>query len=97
MRDEVDMAEGVVLEGQHADGAVAAGRGEVAAGFGRAPGDEVDGGGVQGELVDALPGAVLLAVDEDAAVVGGGGEDGAVFGVGPGDAPDGALVAVVVG
>jgi hypothetical protein len=56
----------------------------VAAGLGRGPGDQVDGGGVQGELVDALPLVLrLLAPDQDAAVVGGGGEDGAVFGVGP--------------
>jgi hypothetical protein len=67
----------------------------VAAGLWWRPGDQVDGGGVQGELVDALPLVLrLLAPDEDAAVVGGRGEDGAVFGMSPGDAPDGAFMAV---
>jgi hypothetical protein len=62
--------------------------------FRRRPGDDVDGGGVVCELVDALPLPVLLAEDEDAAVIAAAGEDGAVFGVRPGDAPDGAVVAV---
>jgi hypothetical protein len=94
---EDGVLEGVVLEAEDADAAVGAGGGQVAAGLGRGPGDQVDGGGVQGELVDALPLVLrLLAPDQDAAVVGGRGEDGAVFGVGPGDAPDGAFVAVGV-
>jgi hypothetical protein len=67
----------------------------VAAGLWRRPGDQVDGGGVQGELVDALPLVLrLFAPDEDAAVVGRRGKDGPVFGMGPGNAPDGAFVAV---
>lgn len=66
----------------------------MAADFGRRPGNEVDGGGVQREFVDALPLVCgLFAPDEDAAVVGGGGEDGAIFRVGPGEGPDGAFVA----
>jgi hypothetical protein len=52
---EDGMVERVVLEAEHADGAVGAGGGEVAAGLWRRPGDQVDGGGVQGEFVDALP------------------------------------------
>ena len=52
---EDGVLEGVVLEAEHADGAVGGGGGEVAAGLGRRPGDQVDGGGVQGEFVDALP------------------------------------------
>lgn len=95
VRGEDGVLEGVVLEAEDADAAVGAGGGQVAAGLRRRPRDQVDGGGVQGEFVDALPLALrLLAPDEDAAVVGGGCEDGAVFGVGPGDAPDGALMAV---
>ena len=94
MRVKHDVAETVVLEREHADVAVAAGGREVAADFGRRPGDDVDAGGVVRELVDALPLPVLLAEDEDAAVVAAAGEDGAVFGVRPGDAPDGAVVAV---
>lgn len=91
------MLEGVVLEAEDADAAVAAGGGKVAAGLWRRPGDQVDGGGVQGKFVDALPLVLrLFAPDEDAAVVGGGGEDGAIFGMGPGDAPDGAFMAVEV-
>lgn len=52
---EDGVLEGVVLEAEHADGAVGGGGGEVAAGLRRRPGDQVDGGGVQGEFVDALP------------------------------------------
>ena len=52
---EDGVLEGVVLEAEHADGAVGGGGGEVAAGLWRRPGDQVDGGGVQGEFVDALP------------------------------------------
>jgi len=93
---EDGVLERVVLEAEHADAAVGAGGGQVAAGLWRRPGDQVDRGGVQGELVDALPLVLrLLAPDEDAAVVGGGCEDGAVFGVGPRNAPDGAFMAVV--
>lgn len=95
---EDGVLEGVVLEAEHADAAVGAGGGQVAPGLWRRPGDQVDRGGVQGELVDALPLVLrLLAPDEDAAVVGGGREDGAIFGVGPRDAPDGAFMAVGLG
>jgi hypothetical protein len=81
---EDGVLEGVVLEAEDADAAVGAGGGQVAAGLWRRPGDQVDRGGVQGELVDALPLVLrLLAPDQDATVVGGGGEDGAVFGMGP--------------
>jgi hypothetical protein len=52
---EDGVVERVVLEAEDADGAVRAGGGEVAAGLWRRPGDQVDGGGVQGEFVDALP------------------------------------------
>ena len=93
MRRKNHVRKAIILERQDTDVGVGRGGGEVAARLGGAPGDQVDGGGVQGELVDALPLVVLLAPDEDAAVVGGGGEDGAVFGVRPGDAPDGAFVA----
>jgi hypothetical protein len=72
----------IILELEHADVAVRGRAREHAAGFVGGPGDEVDGGRVDGDLVDALPGVVLLAPDEDFAVVGGGGEDGAVFGMG---------------
>ena len=94
VRGEELVRERVVVEGDDGDGAVRGRGGEVAAGLGRGPGEQVHRGCVQGELVDALPLGVLLAPDEDAAVVGGGGEDGAVFGVGPGDAPYGSVVAV---
>lgn len=93
MRGEDGVGEGVVFKAQHADFSITARGGQVAASFGGRPGDEVDGGGVEGEFVDALPRAVLFAPDEDAAVVGGGGEDGAVFGVGPGHTPHGSLMA----
>jgi len=56
------------------------------------PGDDVYGGGVQGEIEDFAPGCAGFAPDEDFTVVAGGGEDVAVFGVGPGDGPDGAFV-----
>ena len=96
MRVEEDVAEGVVLERQHAHIPVATCGGEVAAYFRWRPGDEIDRGGVQGEFVDSLPViGGLFAVDEDAAVVGAAGEDGAVGWVGPGDAPDGAFVAAI--
>lgn len=88
MRIEEYMAEGVVLEGKDTDIAVTARGCQVTASFRRRPGDNVDGGGVEGEFVDALPLCILLAPDQDAAVVGGGCEDGAVFGVCPRDAPD---------
>lgn len=53
----------------------------MAAGLRRRPGDQVDTGSVESEVVDALPLVVLLAPDEDLAVVGRGCEDGAVLGV----------------
>lgn len=96
MRREEHVRESVVVEGEHADVGVGGCGSEMTARFLWGPGDEVDGGGVEGEFVDALPGARLLAPDEDAAVVGGGGEDGAEFGVRPGDAPHGAFVADVI-
>jgi len=79
-----------LLELQHADLAVGAGAREQAAGFVGGPGDDVDGGGVQGEGGDGLPGwgggggglGGGFAPDFHGAVVGGGGEDGAVFWVG---------------
>jgi hypothetical protein len=68
----------------------------MAACFWWTPSNEIDRGGVEGELVDALPLGILLAVDEDAAVVRGAGEDGAVFGVCPRDAPDGTFVTTIM-
>lgn len=52
------------------------------------PGDEVDGGGVQGDFVDLLPGRGLLAPDDDFAVVRRRGEDVAVLWVCPCYAPN---------
>jgi hypothetical protein len=95
VRAEVHVGETVVLEREDGDCPVGTCSGEVASRFGGRPGDEVDGGGVDCEFVDALPGGVLFAVDEDAAVVGGRGEDGAVFGVCPGEGPDGAFVSAL--
>lgn len=70
-RDVVDGA--AVLELEDGDVAVGGGTGEEAAGFVGGPGDDVDRGLVQGEVVYALPlrrllGALLLP-DEDFAVV----------------------------
>ena len=56
------------------------------------PGERIDRGGVEGEIVDFRPDRLRLAVDEDFAIVAGGGEDVAVFRVGPGDGPDGSFM-----
>lgn len=93
MSVEEYMTESIILECQDTDIAVTTCSGKMAARLRRRPSHDVDRGGVQGKLVDALPLGVLLAPDQDAAVVGGGCEDGAVFGVRPGDAPDGSFVA----
>lgn len=82
VRGELDMAPIALVEFEDGDLAVAGGAGEEAAAFMRGPGDDVDGGVVQGEIGDFGPLAGLGAPDEDFAVVGGGGEDVAVFGVG---------------
>lgn len=88
----------VIEELEHGDVAVGGGAGEEAAGFVRGPGEGVDRGLVESDVVDALPlSGAVLAVDVHVAGVGGGGEDGAEFGVGPGDGPDGAFVAVKSG
>ena len=52
------------------------------------PGDNVDRGGVEGEVEDALPLIALLAPDENLAVVACGSQDITVLGVSPGNAPD---------
>ena len=71
--------------------------GEKAARLVRSPGESVDGGGVQSNVMDALPLPwAVLTVDVDVAGVGGGGEDGAKLRVGPGDGPDGSFMAVIV-
>lgn len=89
------MLEGVVFEAEDTDTTVGTSGGQVASRLRRRPCDQVNGGGVQGELVNALPLVLrLLAPDEDATIIRGGGEDGAIFGVCPRDAPDGTLVAV---
>ena len=90
------MVDSVVLELEDGDVAVGGGAGEQAAGLVRGPGDDVDRGLVQGEVVDALPlggllGALFLP-DEDLAVVARGGEDVAVLGMGPCYAPDGTFM-----
>lgn len=94
MRWEDGVGEGVVLEGQNADVAVATRSCQVTAGLWRRPGDEVDGGGVEGEFVDALPLIVLFPPDQDAAVVGARSEDGAILGMCPGNRPDRSLVSL---
>lgn len=73
------MGPGVVFEFEDGDVAVGGGAGEKAAGFVRCPGDEVYGGGVEGDFVDFLPRRGLFAPDYDFAVVRGRGEDVAVF------------------
>jgi hypothetical protein len=59
----------VVLELQHGHVAVGRGAGEQAAGLVGCPGERVDRGRVQREVVDARPLRVGLAPDEDLAVV----------------------------
>lgn len=92
MRVEDLMRPIALLEFEDADLAIGASAGEQAAGFVGRPGDDVHGGGVQGEAGDYLPGGggagrvggggSGFAPDLYGAVVGGGGENGAVFGVG---------------
>lgn len=82
------MVHAVVLELEHGHVAVGGGAGEQAAGLVGRPGECVNGGRVQREVVDARPLRVSLPPDEDLAVVGGAREDIAVLGVRPGDRPD---------
>jgi hypothetical protein len=89
---------GLVLELEDGDVAVGRGACEQTAGLMRRPGDDVDRGLVQREVVDALPlGRLLVALllpNEDLAVIACGGEDVAVLGMGPCYAPDGTFMAV---
>ena len=84
----------VVLKFEYRDVAVGRSASEKAARFVGCPGDEVDRGGVKGDLIYLLPAVGLLAPNEDLAVVRGRGEDVAVLGMRPCYAPDGALVSV---
>lgn len=84
----------VVLEFQYRDIAVSGCASEQAACLVGCPGDKVDRGSVEGDLVDLLPAVGLLAPDEDLAVVRRRREDVAVLWVCPCDAPDSALVSV---
>lgn len=66
---ECGVVEVVVLKLDDGDAAVGGGAGQEAAGLVGRPGDDVDGGLVQGEFEDALPRALLLAPDEYLAIV----------------------------
>ena len=72
----------IVFEFEDRDVAIRGGAGEETAGLVWGPGDEIDRGSVQGDIVDFLPLGRLFAPNENLAVVGRGGEDVAVFGMG---------------
>ena len=86
----------VVLEFEDRDVAVGRCASEQAACLVGRPCDEVDRGGVEGDLIYLLPAVGLLAPDEDLAVVRGGSENVAVLGVRPRYAPDSTFVPVNV-
>lgn len=64
------MIERVILEGKNTDIPIRARSRQMTTYLRRRPGNEVDRGGVQRELVYALPLVVLLSPYQDAAVVG---------------------------
>lgn len=84
----------IVLELQNRNISVRGSAREEAAGLVRRPGDVVDGGGVERDIVDLLPGARLFAPNEDLAIVRGRGEDVAILGVRPSYAPNSAFMSV---
>jgi hypothetical protein len=63
----------------------------------RSPGERIDRGSVQREVVDSSPLRVCLSPDEHFPVIGGTRKDVAVLWVCPGDGPDCSFVAVWLG
>lgn len=84
------MVDAIVFELEDADVAIRRCAGEEAACLVGRPGDNVDRGLVQREVVDSLPLAVLGTLflpDKDLAIVTGRCQDITILGVCPGDAP----------